>query len=79
MNKEEWSEWIKTTNRTEFIGGVPFTPGEAAYLRKHIGEQIAKEMEGLYHDDRENTCRKDNCIPCMTVDSAVAIVRGEND
>ena len=79
MNREEWVEWKKTTNRTEFIGGVPFTPGEAAHLRKHIGEQIAKEMEILYHDDRENTCRKDNCIPCMIVDSAILITRGNRD
>lgn len=49
MNKEEWSEWVKTTNRTEFIGGVPFTPGEAAHLRKHIGEQIAQEIESMKH------------------------------
>jgi hypothetical protein len=44
-----------------------------------IREKIAKEIEGLYHNDRENTCRKDNCIPCMIVDSAVAIARGKND
>jgi hypothetical protein len=48
-------------------------------VEKALREQIAKEIEGLYHDDRENTCRKDNCIPCMIVDSAVAIARGNND
>jgi len=57
MNKEEWVEWTKTTNRTEFIGGVPFTPGEAAHLRKYIGEQIAKEFEAkaneTYYDEKE--------------------------
>jgi hypothetical protein len=48
-------------------------------MEAEIREQIAKDIEGLYHDDRENTCRKDNCIPCMIVDSAVAIARGKND
>ena len=47
-------------------------------LESVLREQIAKEIEGLYHDDRENTCRKDNCIPCMIVDSAVTIARGNN-
>ena len=48
-------------------------------MEAEIREKIAKDIEGLYHDDRENTCRKDNCIPCMIVDSAVAIARGKND
>jgi hypothetical protein len=48
-------------------------------MEAEIREKIAKEIEGLYHDDRENTCRKDNCIPCMIVDSAVGIVRSKND
>jgi len=48
-------------------------------MEVEIREKIAKDIEGLYHDDRENTCRKDNCIPCMIVDSAVAIARGKND
>jgi len=48
-------------------------------MEAEIREQIAKDIEGLHHDDRENTCRKDNCIPCMIVDSAVAIARGKND
>jgi len=48
-------------------------------MEAEIREKIAKDIEGLYHDDRENTCRKDNCIPCMIVDSAVDIVRGKND
>jgi hypothetical protein len=48
-------------------------------MEAEIREKIANEIEGLYHDDRENTCRKDNCIPCMIVDSAAAIARGNND
>jgi len=48
-------------------------------MEAEIREKIAKEIEGLYHDDRENICRKDNCIPCMIVDSAVAIARGNNE
>ena len=48
-------------------------------MEAEIREKIAKDIEGLYHDDRENTCRKDNCIPCMIVDNAVAIARGKND
>ena len=48
-------------------------------MEAEIREKIAKDIEGLYHDDRENTCRKDNCTSCMIVDSAVAIARGKND
>jgi len=33
--------------RTELIGGIPFSKGEYAHIRKHIGEQIAQEIEKM--------------------------------
>jgi hypothetical protein len=31
--------------RNELIGDIPFSKGEYAYIRKHIGEQIAQDIE----------------------------------
>lgn len=71
MENKDWLDRNKQLNRTELIGEIPFTPGEVFYLRKHIGEQIAQEIE-----DTECQVGKGGECVCKGLDLAAAIARG---
>lgn len=64
--------------KTELIGNIPFTKGEYAYIRKHIGEQIAREIRM----EKIKECSSFDCAHhCVTLNTtlnaAAAIAEGQ--